>query len=108
MIEKPMTEAEAAIALGISIGTLRAERKAGRIAHTGIRSLIRYREADLTEYLERNRKPCRDQSHPTELASSSCIAGRVARSGTSVGMIADQDRPDARALAQQVLGKLSA
>jgi excisionase family DNA binding protein len=108
MIEKPMTEQQAAEALGVSTGTLRNARKAGEIAFIRLRSLVRYREADLHDYLERQRTPCRDQPRPTDSASSISSAVQGVRTGTSRGTTAAQDRPDARALAPRILRKRSA
>jgi len=102
------TEKTAAALLGVSAGTLRAERKAGRVAVTWIRSLPRYTDAALNDYLERSTEPCRDQPHRSASVTTSSSAGRRRRTGTPDGSTDEQVRPDAGAWALRIMTKRAA
>ncbi|WP_368415292.1 helix-turn-helix domain-containing protein [Falsiroseomonas sp.] len=61
--ETPMTEADAARRLGVSIDTVRRERKRRRIRYVMIGGRPRYTPAHLVEYLAAQEvAPCRDSS----------------------------------------------
>ena len=56
-VPKLFDERAAAEALGVSVDTLRRERKRAKIAHTMIGGRIRYTEAHLTRYIEETGMP---------------------------------------------------
>ena len=59
-----LTEREADAALGVSIDTLRRERKSGRLGYLNVRGRPRYLERHLLAYLDaQDVKPC--ESEPT-------------------------------------------
>lgn len=104
-----LTESEAASRLGMSLSTLRNERRAGRIGYTRIASMVRYTERDLLDYINRNTTPpCPDGAPPSIAAApTSSISGRTRRTGVSVTSIDEQDRPSAKALVRKMSRKRS-
>jgi hypothetical protein len=58
-LPKLLTEHQAADVLGVSVDTVRRERRRQRIAHTSIGGRIRYIEKHLADYIQSNEvAPC--------------------------------------------------
>ena len=102
MLEKPITEAEAATRLGISKATLARERLAGNIHPVRIgQRIIRYTETILDEYVTQ----CR--STPDKSENSGSRSERARTTGAEPGSTPAHDRHDALLLAQQTFRKAS-
>ena len=105
-----LTEAEAAQALGVSVDTLRRERKAGKIRHTVIRGRIRYTENHLLEYIEAGERGACTASAISDSAKSEdvgCQSGLTAPRGVGPGSISEPDRHAAHHSAQMIFNKRS-
>ncbi|MFZ5616215.1 MAG: helix-turn-helix domain-containing protein [Pseudomonadota bacterium] len=100
-----LTEREAAARLGISLSMLQRLRRLGEVSFIQIGRLIRYRETQLTDYLEAStcpRKSGRDNSENTGFQSA-----KIPRIGAGHGSTPILDRRAAKALALQTLRKQS-
>ena len=94
------TEEEAAKALGISIDTMRRERKAGNIGHTMIGGRPRYTEPQLIAYIDRKTvPPCKN----TESATTGYLADPTQNNGAARGSISERDRHAAHLSALKTL-----
>ena len=107
-LPKLYTEAEAAEELGVSVATLRRERKRRRIGFKRIgQRKVKYTDAHLAEYLERQDvEPCPDE---TSGSGKSADTGSPARpsppTGKSPGSTPTPDSGEAAALARQIFAR---
>lgn len=80
-LEQPKSEAEAAEWLGVHKTTLQRERRAGKITARKFRGRYFYMEADLAEYVERQRVPaCAEKIAPP---TSECAGSRSVRTASN-------------------------
>ncbi len=98
-----LTEPDAAQRLGISLSMLQRLRRGGRIEFFRIGRLVKYKEAQLTDYLEA--AACREKSGPTKSADAGSRAGAIHPCGAAPGSIPFLDKQSARALALAILKK---
>ena len=91
-----LSEREAARTLGVSVDTLRRERKRGRIGHTFIGGRPRYTPQYLMAYVSaREVEPCKptsDQSVRAKSASIGSADDQTALSGAGRGSILTPDK----------------
>jgi hypothetical protein len=104
-----MKEAVAAAQLGVSVDTLRRERKAAHIAYTMIRGRVRYTEEHLVRYVHmQERGPC--ASEMTDTVKSEGTGSAVVpipRRGVEPGSTNLPDRRAAFLSAQMILSRPS-
>ncbi len=104
MTPRPLREREAAVALGVSIHTLRRERQRGRIGFVLIASRPCYLDRHLQAYLDaRDVKPCDVVTAPARLATSGYLNAPTPPSGAALGSTAPADRRAAHRLALTIL-----
>jgi helix-turn-helix protein len=101
-LPKLFNEHAAAEALGVSIDTLRRERKRAKIAHTMIGGRIRYTEMHLTGYIEEHECPTKS-SGSGKSADTGSASGLTPGSGAAPGSMPQLDRRIAHHLAQSIL-----
>ncbi len=93
-LSRPWTEREAAAILGVSLNTLRRERRLGRIGHTAVGRRPRYMKSHIANYLKANEtSPCQKlegAQHPW-LASGSASA-LTAHNGAGHGLTQKHDK----------------
>ena len=91
-----LTERQAADALGVSIDTLRRERKRRRIGYIMIGGRPRYTDRQLAAYISlREVKPCDENSNqlaPDKSATTGSAGGRIAPCGAERGSTPTLDR----------------
>jgi excisionase family DNA binding protein len=105
-----LTEGEAADALGVSVDTVRRERKADKIRHTVIGGRVRYTENHLVAYIEAGERGACTAGAISESANSVAIgsqSGLTAQLGAAPGSISEADRRLAHRSAQMILNRRS-
>ncbi|MDJ0391479.1 hypothetical protein QMO56_25585 [Roseomonas sp. E05] len=105
-----LTEVVAAERLGISIDTLRRERRRQRIGYTLIGGRPRYTERHLADYITANEvAPCAKADRISSAASgiTGSPAAPTVRSGAAPGLIPSRDRRAAHLSALTILSKPS-
>jgi hypothetical protein len=104
-----LTEQQAADALGVSIDTLRRERKRRRIGHVMIGRRPRYTHWQLAEYVSiREVKPCDEDSNqlaPDKSATTGSASGGIAPCGAEHGSTPTLDRRAEHRSALMILQK---
>ena len=106
-LPKLMTEKEAAKKLSISVPTIRRERGRERISFRRVGGSIKYTEADLIEYLDNGRVPCKTSSTPDKSENIGCHSEKDRMPGAERGSTSVHDRQGAHRLAQMTFGKPS-
>ena len=105
-----LTERQAAVALCVSIDTLRRERQRRRIGYILIGGRPRYTVRQLEAYIaSREVKPCDEDSNqlaPDKLATTGLAGGPIARSGAERGLTPTLDRRAEHRLALMILQPL--
>ena len=80
--ERPIPEVASAPMIGVSLATLRRERRAGKISYRKIRGRYFYTKADLSEYLERQKvDACDVKTAPSTSAHAGYPNDRTAHNG---------------------------
>ena|SRR5690242_18777779 len=105
-----LTEFKAAEALGVSVDTLRRERKAGKIRSTMIRGRVRYTPDYLLDYIKAGERGACTAGAISESANSVAIgsqSGLTAQLGAAPGSISEADRRLAHRSAQMILNRRS-
>ena len=104
-IPKLITEKEAARMLDISLATIRRVRDSGKIAFQRVSKSIRYTEADLFEYLDNGRVPCKTSNTPDKAESTGCHSEQVQTPGAGLGSTSVHDKQGAHRLAQKIFSR---
>jgi hypothetical protein len=108
---KLWSEQESAAQLGISVSTLRRERRLGRIGYTMIGGRPRYTEQHLTAYIvAREVTPCEATNNPTDRGRSDSFGSAgvgTAGCGTVHGSTPGPDKRAEHLLALQILRNCS-
>jgi excisionase family DNA binding protein len=104
-----MTEREAAGALGVSLDTLRRLRRRNAISFTMIGGRVRYTEAQLLAYIERETRPCHESKAavPARSATIGSRADPTLLSGAGRGSIPNVDRQSVHLLALKTFRRQS-
>lgn len=99
ILPRLLTEAQAANELGVSVSTLMRTRQLGNITHTRVGHLIRYTEAHLADYIERNTQPCRNNRNSERLNSvgTGSVNAPIPANGAGRGSMPKPDRHAAQA-----------
>jgi len=101
-----LKEREAADALGVSVDTLRRERRRNRIGFTMIGGRVRYTEGHLAHYIEdRSIEPCggRDRTSASRSENTGSLGGPTAAPGAGPGSTNGLDRHAAHLSARMIL-----
>ena len=104
-LPKLFTEKEAAEKLNTSVATIRGERGRGNIAYRRIGGSIKYTEADLIEYLDNGRVPCKKSTTPDKLGSIGYRSEKDRTPGAVPGSTSVHDKQSAHRLAQMTFSK---
>ncbi len=104
---KLITEKEAAEMLRISLATIRRERHRERITYQKVGKSIKYTEADLNEYLENRRVPCKTSNTLDKSESTGCHSEKDRTPGAEHGSTIVHDKQSAHRLARMTFGKPS-
>lgn len=107
-IPKLLTERAASDALGVSIDTLRRERKRQRIGYTIIGGRVRYTQDHLAAYIERGSFPPCPANEPTipgRSVTTGSPSAPTAAPGAEHGLIGQPTRLAAHRSAQTIFGK---
>ena len=102
---KLFTEREAAEMLSISLATIRRVRDSGKIAYRRVSKGIKYTQADLSEYLDNGRVPCKTSNTKDKSESTGCQSEKVRTPGAERGSTGAHDKQSAHRLAQATFGK---
>jgi excisionase family DNA binding protein len=105
-----LTEGEAADALGVSVDTVRRERKAGKIRHTVIGGRVRYTENHLVAYIEAGERGACTASAISGSAKSEAIgspSAQTAQLGAAPGSMSEPDRRVVHRSARMIFSKRS-
>jgi excisionase family DNA binding protein len=108
-IPRRFTDHQAAEELGVSVDTIRRERRRGKLGYLRIGRRVFITEAHLLAYLERQSvEPCHENKNdlPRSEASGS-VGERTASIGAAPGSTAMPDRLAAHRLAQLTFSKPS-
>ena len=97
------TEIEVAKYLGMSIATLRRERKKGAIKHMLIGGRPKYTNDHITKYLRAKEVICQKIDSSSEIIGS--LSDETAQSGAQLGSITQLDKQDASLSLQEILKK---
>ncbi len=100
-----ITEKEAAEKLCISLATIRRERHRERIAYRRVGSSIKYTEADLIEYLDNGKVPCKTSNTPDKSESIGCHSEKDRTPGAERGSTSVHDKQSAHRLALKTFSK---
>lgn len=103
-----MKEKIAAEQLGVSVDTIRRERKRGRIAYTMISGRVRYTDEHLLQYIRRQeRGPCINETtiDQEKSADTGSAIAPIPRLGTGRGSTPLPDRRAAYLSAQATLSR---
>jgi len=106
-IPKLITEKEAARMLDISLATIRRVRDSGKIAFQRVSKSIRYTEADLFEYLDNGRVPCKTSNTKDKSEISGCHSEKDRTPGAGHGSTSVLDKQSAHRLALKIFSKPS-
>lgn len=109
-LPKLLTEREAAEMLGVSIDTVRRERKRRRIGHAVIGGRVRYTQDHLAKYIETWSVSACPADEPTTLARSATTgspSAPTAPSGVEHGSTRRPDRLAVHHSAQAIFGRPS-
>ncbi len=104
---KLFAEKEAAKMLDISLATIRRVRDSGKIAFRRVSKSIRYTEADLNEYLDNGRVPCKTSNTQDKSESTGCHSEKDRTPGAERGSTSVHDKQSAHLLAQMTFSKPS-
>ena len=98
-----ITEKDAAAGLKISISTIRRVRALGKISYRKVSGSIKYTEADLIEYLDNGRVPCKRNSTLDKSESTGSHSATAETPGAAPGSTSVHDRQSAHRSAQAIL-----
>ncbi len=102
---KLITEKEAAKMLGISLATIRRVRDSGKITFRRLGGSIKYTEADLFEYLDNGRVPCKTSNTRDKSENTGCHSEMDRALGAEPGSTSVHDKQSAHRLAQTTFGR---
>jgi len=102
---KLFAEKEAAKMLDMSLATIRRVRDSGKIAFRRLGGSIKYTKADLIEYLDNGRVPCKTSNTPDKAESTGCHSEQVQTPGAGLGSTSVHDKQGAHRLAQKIFSR---
>lgn len=100
-LPKLYSERETAAYLGIELDTLQRTRRRGEISYTVVgKGGIKYRGADILDYLDRRTQPCRSTTTgPDDADPTGSPGAPTPPTGAAPGTTDEPSRPDVSALA---------
>ena len=102
---KLFTEKEAAEMLDFSLAKIRRVRGSREITFRKLGGSIKYTQADLNEYLDNGRVPCKTSNTKDKSESAGCHSEQVQKPGAERGSTIIHDKQSAHLLAQKILSK---
>jgi len=93
--------------LSFSLAKIRRVRGSGEITFRRLGGSIKYIKADLIEYLDNGRVPCKTSNTPDKSESTGCHSEKDRTLGAEPGSTSVHDKQSAHRLAQRTFSKPS-